>query len=91
MEKSPPEWHEAAKFFERGLQCCPESVRLWLCSADCEIRQQKYDKARLLLGKARRRNPHAIELLLKGVDVEKLCGNEARAHRLLSRAVTLKR
>ncbi|CAE7247939.1 PRPF6 [Symbiodinium microadriaticum] len=57
MEKSPPELLEATKFFERGLLKCPRSVPLWLCAVECEIKQQKYTKARSLLEKARLRNP----------------------------------
>merc|ERR1719316_818403 len=87
MEKSPPELHEAAKFFERGLQKCPRSVPLWLCSVECEIRQQKYTKARSLLEKGRLRNPGADLLWLKGVEVEMLDGSERLAHHLMSKAL----
>merc|ERR1719158_55147 len=87
MEKSPPELLEAAKSFERGLQKCPRSVPLWLCSVECEIRQQKYTKARSLLEKGRLRNPGADLLWLKGVEVEMLEGSERLAHHLMSRAL----
>merc|ERR1712232_431475 len=87
MEKSPPELLEAAKFFERGLQKCPRSVPLWLCSVECEIQQQKYTKARSLLEKGRLRNPGADLLWLKGVEVEMLDGSERLAHHLMSRAL----
>lgn len=87
MEKSPPELQEAAKFFERGLQKCPRSVPLWLCAVECEVRQQKYTKARSLLEKARLRNPGADLLWLKGVEVEMLDGSERLAHHLMSRAL----
>lgn len=87
MEKSPPELHEAAKFFERGLGKCPRSVPLWLCSVECEIRQQKYTKGRSLLEKGRLRNPGADLLWLKGVEVEMLDGSERLAHHLMSRAL----
>merc|ERR1712190_440654 len=86
-EKSPPELLEAAKFFERGLQKCPRSVPLWLCAVECEIRQQKYTKARSLLEKSRLRNPGADLLWLKGVEVEMLDGSERLAHHLMSRAL----
>jgi len=87
MEKSPPELHEAAKFFERGISKCPRSVPLWLRSVECEIRQQKYTKARSLLEKGRLRNPGADLLWLKGVEVEMLDGSERLAHHLMSRAL----
>lgn len=87
MEKSPPELLEAAKFFERGLQKCPRSVPLWLCSVECEIRQQKYTKARSLLEKGRLRNLGAELLWLKGVEVEMLDGSERLAHHLMSKAL----
>merc|ERR1712232_1058553 len=87
MEKSPPELLEAAKSFERGLQKCPRSVPLWLCAVECEIRQQKYTKARSLLEKGRLRNPGADLLWLKGVEVEMLDGSERLAHHLMSKAL----
>jgi len=87
IEKSPPELNEAAKFFERGLGKCPRSVPLWLCAVECEIRQQRYTKARSLLEKSRLRNPGADLLWLKGVEVEMLDGSERLAHHLMSRAL----
>merc|ERR1712139_452626 len=84
---SPPELLEAAKFYERGLQKCPRSVPLWLCSVECEIKQQKYTKARSLLEKGRLRNPGGDLLWLKGVEVEMLDGSERLAHHLMSRAL----
>lgn len=87
MEKSPPELAEATKFFERGLQKCPRSVPLWLCAVECEIKQQKYTKARSLLEKARLRNPGADLLWLKGVEVELLDGSERLSHHLMSKAL----
>ena len=36
---------QASKYFERGLQKCPRSVPLWLCAADCEIKQKRFTKA----------------------------------------------
>lgn len=87
MEKSPPELLEATKFFERGLLKCPRSVPLWLCAVECEIKQQKYTKARSLLEKARLRNPGADLLWLKGVEVELLDGSERLSHHLMSKAL----
>merc|ERR1719379_3299067 len=87
MEKSPPELAEAAKFFDRGIAKCPRSAGLWLCAVECEIRQQKYTKARSLLEKGRLRNPGADLLWLKGVEVEMLDGSERLAHHLMSRAL----
>eukprot|EP00913_Durusdinium_trenchii_P031191 g29207.t1 len=85
--RSPPELAEATKFFERGLQKCPRSVPLWLCAVECEIKQQKYTKARSLLEKARLRNPGADLLWLKGVEVELLDGSERLSHHLMSKAL----
>jgi len=87
MEKSPPELFEAAKTFERGLQKCPRSVPLWLQSVECEIRQQRYTKARAQLERARLRNPGADLLWLKGVEVEMLDGSERLANHLMSKAL----
>jgi len=87
MEKSPPELMEATKFFERGLQKCPRSVPLWLCAVECEVKQQKYTKARSLLEKSRLRNPGADLLWLKGIEVELLDGSERLAHHLMSKAL----
>merc|ERR1719359_2516192 len=87
MEKSPPELGEASKYFERGLQKCPRSVPLWLCAADCEIKQKRFTKARSLLEKGRLRNPGADLLWLKGVEVEMLDGSKRLAHHLMSRAL----
>lgn len=60
---------------------------MWLCAVECEIKQQKYTKARSLLEKARLRNPGADLLWLKGVEVELLDGSERLSHHLMSKAL----
>lgn len=78
---------DATRFFEKGLQKCPNSVALWVCAIDCEIAQRKHGKARSLLEKARLRNPKAELLWHRGVIVEELENNAKMALHTLHRGL----
>jgi len=77
----------ASRKFEDGLQQCPKSVPLWLCCVDTEIKRKRFPKARVLLEKARLKNPKSHLLWFKGVEVEEMDGNEKMASHTLHKGL----
>ncbi|MCP4732741.1 MAG: tetratricopeptide repeat protein, partial [Bosea sp.] len=86
----------ARKFYQRGLQNCPNSVVLWCLASRLEERVAEYGasssnagvtKARSLLELARLKNAKNPELWLEAIRLERRAGNEKLAVSLMARAL----
>mmetsp|Transcript_36225 Transcript_36225/g.78154 ORF Transcript_36225/g.78154 Transcript_36225/m.78154 type:complete len:592 (-) Transcript_36225:57-1832(-) len=84
------------KFYQRGLQNCPNSVVLWCLASQLEERVAEYrsgsanagvTKARSLLELARLKNAKNPELWLEAIRLERRAGNEKLAVSLMARAL----
>jgi len=97
MEKSSLD--RARKFFQRGLQECPDSTVLWILTSRLEERAHLFDptkaakagagatKARGLLDLARLKNPQNPDLWLESVRLERRVGNPKLADTLMAKAL----
>ncbi len=90
----------ARKFYQRGLQECPNDAVLWILASRLEERAHTFDssggaakagagvtKARSLLELARLKNPKNANLWLEAVRMERRAGNEKLAGALMARAL----
>ncbi|KAL9188631.1 hypothetical protein ACHAXT_007009 [Thalassiosira profunda] len=86
----------ARKFYQRGLQNCPNSVVLWCLASRLEERVADYGagsanagvtKSRSLLELARLKNAKNPELWLEAIRLERRAGNEKLAVSLMARAL----
>jgi len=86
----------ARKFYQRGLQNCPNSVVLWRLASRLEERVTEYGagssgagvtKARSLLELARLKNAKNPELWLEAIRLERRAGNDKLAVSLMARAL----
>ena len=86
----------ARKYYQRGLQNCPNSVVLWCLASQLEERVAEYGagssnagvtKARSLLELARLKNAKNPELWLEAIRLERRAGNEKLAVSLMARAL----
>ena len=86
----------ARKFYQRGLQSCPnDSVTLWILASRLEEQAGEFDsslrggvtKARSLLELSRLKNPKNPELWVEAVRLERRAGNDKLAVTLMARAL----
>jgi pre-mRNA-processing factor 6 len=92
---------KARKFYQRGLQTCPNNAVLWISACRLEERASTFDgngntdskagvgltKARSLLELARLKNPKTPELWLEAIRMERRAGNDKLAGTLMARAL----
>ncbi len=86
----------ARKFYQQGIQNCPENIVLWCLASHLEERVVEYGvgsfnagvtKARSLLELARLKNAKNPELWLGAIRLERRAGNEKLAVSLMARAL----
>lgn len=89
----------ARKFYQRGLQQCPDNSVLWILASRLEERAATFDtdqttkpgagatKARSLLELARLQNPKNPELWLEAIRLERRSGNPKLADTLMAKAL----
>lgn len=89
----------ARKFYQRGLQHCPENAVLWILASRLEERAATFDglqngksgaghtKARSLLELARLKDPKTPELWLEAIRLEHRSGNPKMAENLMAKAL----
>lgn len=89
----------ARKFYQKGLQTCPNSVVLWILSSRLEAKAPTllgntnggvgigFTKARSLLELARLKNPKSPELWVEAIRLERRAGNDKMAITLMARAL----
>ena len=86
----------ARKFYQRGLQSCPnDSVTLWILASRLEEQAGEFDsslrggvtKARSLLELSRLKNPKNPELWVEAIRLERRAGNDKLAVTLMARAL----
>lgn len=85
----------ARKFYQRGLQSCPNNVTLWILASRLEERAGVFDsslrsgvtKARSLLELSRLKNPKNPELWVEAIRLERRAGNDKLAVTLMARAL----
>ena len=86
----------ARKFYQRGLQSCPnDNVVLWILASRLEERAGEFDsslrggvtKARSLLELSRLKNPKNPELWVEAIRLERRTGNDKLAVTLMARAL----
>ena len=86
----------ARKFYQRGLQSCPnDNVVLWILASRLEERAGEFDsslrggvtKARSLLELSRLKNPKNPELWVEAIRLERRAGNDKLAVTLMARAL----
>jgi len=96
MTKDRTNLDKARKYYQRGLQNCPNSIVLWSLASQLEERVAEYGagssnagvtKARSLLELARLKNPKNPELWLEAIRLERRAGNEKLAVSLMARAL----
>ncbi len=101
LEKTKTNIDRARKFYQRGLESCPNSVIIWILSSRLEERAQEiltgtnggngtgvgFTKARSLLELARLKNRRNPELWVEAIRLERRAGNEKLAKNLIARAL----
>lgn len=98
LEKNKSSLDRARKFYQRGLQDCPNNAVLWILASKLEERAHTLvnddskagigvTKARSLLELARLKNPKTPELWLEAIRMERRAGNEKLAGTLMARAL----
>jgi len=103
LEMTKSNIDRARKFFQRGLQQCPNSVTLWILSSRLEERAPGllaqgnqngngtsgvgFTKARSLLELARLKNAKSPELWVEALRLERRAGNDKLAVNLMARAL----
>jgi pre-mRNA-processing factor 6 len=101
LEKVKSNLDRARKFYQRGLQECPNNAVIWILACRLEERAHMFDgngssdsktgvgvtKARSLLELARLKNPKTPELWLEAIRMERRSGNDKLAGTLMARAL----
>jgi pre-mRNA-processing factor 6 len=101
LEKIKSNLDRARKFYQRGLQECPNNAVIWILASRLEERAHTFDgngssdskagigvtKARSLLELARLKNPKTPELWLEAIRMERRSGNDKLAGALMARAL----
>ena len=102
LPKQRSSLERARKFYQRGLEHCPDSTVLWILASrleerasnflDAEQQQQQTaksgsTKARSLLELARLKNPKIPDLWLEAVRLERRSGNPKLAETLMAKAL----
>jgi len=78
----------AARFLlERAFKACGDRARLMISSADLDIKEEKYTKARTTLQEARNKYPDSEEVWLESIRLEKLAKNDKAASFLCASAL----
>lgn len=77
----------AKSLLERAFKACGDRPRLMIASADLDIKEEKYTKARTILQEARDKYPENEEVWLESIRLEKLAKNERIAYSLCSNAL----
>ena len=101
MEQSKANLDRAKKYYQRGLQECPDNVVIWILASRLEERAHTYNtsssttktkntgvtKARSLLELARLKNQKNATLWLESIRLERRAGNDKLAQTLMARAL----
>lgn len=99
LQKDKTNLDRARKFFQRGLQECPNNIVLWTLASRLEERAHTFDqtgtikkglgvtKARGLLEIARLKNQKNPMLWLEAIRLERRAGNEKLANTLMAKAL----
>jgi pre-mRNA-processing factor 6 len=99
LDSSKNSLDRARKFYQRGLQECPNNAVLWILASRLEERAHTFvidnaakagvgvTKARSLLEIARLKNPKNEELWLEAIRLERRTGNDKLASTLMARAL----
>ena len=99
LAKEKSNLDKARRYFQRGLQECPNSIVLWTLASRLEERAHTFDnsdtakaglgvtKARGLLEIARLKNPKSPMLWLEAIRLERRAGNEKLGNTLMARAL----
>jgi pre-mRNA-processing factor 6 len=99
LSKDKASLDKARKYYQRGLQECPNNIVLWTLASRLEERAHTFDqtnsvksglgvtKARGLLEIARLKNPKNEMLWLEAIRLERRSGNEKLANTLMARAL----
>ena len=96
LPKNKNSLDRARKFYQRGLQKCPNNVVLWCLASQLEERVADYGagsasagvtKARSLLELARLKNQKNPELWVEAIRLERRAGNDKLATSLMARAL----
>jgi pre-mRNA-processing factor 6 len=101
LDKTKSNLEKARKFYQVGLQKCPNNAALWISASRLEERASTFDgngskdskagvgvtKARSLLELARLKNPKTPELWLEAIRMERRVGNDKLAGTLMARAL----
>lgn len=97
LPKQKSSLERARKFFQRGLQQCPENTTIWILSSRLEEQVGLFDtsikagsvvtKARSRLELARLQNPKNPDLWLEAIRLERRSGNAQLAESLTAKAL----
>jgi len=96
LPKNKDSLDKARKFYQRGLQKCPNNVVLWCLASQLEENVADYGvgsasagvtKARSLLELARLKNQKNPELWVEAIRLERRAGNDKLAISLMARAL----
>ncbi|KAL7435649.1 hypothetical protein ACHAXM_004863 [Skeletonema potamos] len=96
LPKNKDSLDRARKFYQRGLQTCPNNIVLWCLASQLEERMADYGagsasagvtKARSLLELARLKNQKNPELWVEAIRLERRAGNDKLAISLMARAL----
>ena len=99
LPKQKSSLERARKFYERGLQKCPNNAVLWILVSRLEERASTFDeasttkaaigetKARSILELARLKNPKTPQLWLEAIRLERRAGNDKLAETLMAKAL----
>jgi pre-mRNA-processing factor 6 len=99
LTKDKSNLDRARRFYQRGLQECPNNATLWILASRLEERVHTFDntnskkaglgvtKARGLLEIARLKNPKNPDLWLESIRLERRSGNEKLAVTLTAKAL----
>jgi len=94
LDRGKHNLNRARKFYQRGLQNCPNNIMLWILL--CRLEQKTtvngkksvgFTKARSLLELARLKNPKNPELWIEAIKLERKASNEKLAVTLMARAL----
>ncbi len=88
----------ARKFFKRGLENCPNNVKLWILASQLEEKSPSllnsngnvgtgFTKARSILELGRLKNPKSPELWVEAIRLERRASNDKLAVTLMARAL----
>jgi pre-mRNA-processing factor 6 len=79
--------NKARKFYQKGLEKCPECVTLWILVSALEEKTVGCTKARSILDLARLKNSKNPQLWVQSIRLERRAGNEKQAITLMARAL----